>query len=299
MPITVPPLVLRIPKGAQLTSLEGDDNLRILRNSINGLAALFGLAFEDNGTLRALPDRFVLQRNLVGTSAFYGVDTGIPNALAIAFVPPFTAYAAGMVFLVKLGNPIAGAATLDVDGLGAIAIKKQGNVDLETGDGIVGQVLELVHNGTNFQLVNTLASGAIPFITGAVSNDTGTDNVTALGPGDTQIGTHQLVLPVGKKWTWVKHVFSTELHSTFGPAIDQIKVKIAADTMPWVNNHQPGGYLCATPVGDINQVTFVTEGPPTGHETDANLQINLFARQRGGLADVPAGRKMFSVAFYQ
>lgn len=299
MPILVPPLVYRIEKGSPVTALEEDTNLKTLKNSINGLAALFGLAFDDSGALRQLPDRFVLQRNLVFPYSFYAVDTGAPNALAIAFVPPATAYVPGINFFIKLNNPITGATTLNVDGLGAVAVKKEGNVDLETGDGIVGQVLHVIHNGTNFQLVNTLASAPIPFVTGVVSEGAGTDNVTALGPGDTQVGTHQLALPVGKRWTWVKHVFSTTLSALPQQGIDQIKLKLGTDVMPWTNNLSPSGYLTGGSGQDIYQVTFVTEGEPTGHDTDANLQVTLFARQKSGVGDTPAARKLFSVAWYQ
>lgn len=309
MAIQVPPLVYRIEKGAPVTPLEEDTNWKILKNFANGLAALFGLAFNDDGTLKSLPDRFVQQRNLAGNYAFYAQDTGAPNALAIAFVPPFLAYAPGMVFQIKLANPISGAATLNVDGLGVLPIKKQGTTDLSTGDGVVGQVIEVTHNGTNFQLVNTFSSGAVPFITGMVDNGAGVDNVTPLGAGDTQIGTHNLALPSGKTWTWIRHVFSTTLNSRSINAagsdgsntpmgLDQFKVKLGVDTMAWASNLSPIGYLIQA-LDDGGQITIITEGSPTGHENDAVLALSAFARQKTGYGDVPSSRKMYTVASFK
>jgi hypothetical protein len=45
-----------------------------------------------------------------------------------------------------------GATTLDVDGLGAVAIRKDdGSVDLDPGDLLASALVTVVHNGTVFR----------------------------------------------------------------------------------------------------------------------------------------------------
>jgi hypothetical protein len=64
-----------------------------------------------------------------------------------------TAYAAGFGILALFTNANTGAATLNVNTLGAKAIKKNGTVALAAGDISAGQILLLIYDGTNFQVV--------------------------------------------------------------------------------------------------------------------------------------------------
>lgn len=65
-------------------------------------------------------------------------------------------YDAGDTYHFKADVANTGAATLDVNGLGVKTIKKNGNVDLVTGDIKAGQIVHVVYDGTYFQLTSAV-----------------------------------------------------------------------------------------------------------------------------------------------
>lgn len=88
----------------------------------------------------------------------YGVEdgTGADDTYTVALTPALTAYTAGQSFRIKFTVANTGAATVNLDGLGAKAIKKFTNagayVDLETNDIRANQTVELYYDGTNMVL---------------------------------------------------------------------------------------------------------------------------------------------------
>ncbi len=86
-----------------------------------------------------------------------GIDTYI-----VTPSPAITAYAAGQVFLVTFTNANTTASTLNVNGLGAKAITKNGAIALERGDIAAGDQRLLSYDGTQFQIsgVSAAAPGA-------------------------------------------------------------------------------------------------------------------------------------------
>ncbi len=89
----------------------------------------------------------------------YAPDTGAANAYAMALTPALPAYITGLPLWFKAVNANTGAATLDINGLGPIAIKKSGAADLVSGDILAGQMVCLVYDGVNFQMPATSAPG--------------------------------------------------------------------------------------------------------------------------------------------
>ena len=88
----------------------------------------------------------------------YAVDTGAANVYAIALSPSPNAYAAGQVYWVKITNANTAASTLNVNSLGAVAIKKPDGEDVASGDLPAGAVLPFAHDGTVFRLSGGVAS---------------------------------------------------------------------------------------------------------------------------------------------
>lgn len=86
----------------------------------------------------------------------YAADAGGDDTYAVTLDPAPAAYYSGMEVNFKPTTANTGACTLDVNGLGAKAIKKNVNTDLETGDIQAGQMVKVLYDGTNFQLVSTL-----------------------------------------------------------------------------------------------------------------------------------------------
>lgn len=147
-----------------------------MRDFSNGLESLFYVSFNTDGTLKdgavdreaVLVDRVVTQRKLSFTSSFFAVAGGAANAFTAGFTPALSGgYVQGMFFLIKANHTITGPATLNVDGQGAVAIRKIYNAALTAGDLVANQVFAVVYesSGPYFQIVSTLPS-SIPGLTG-------------------------------------------------------------------------------------------------------------------------------------
>jgi hypothetical protein len=68
--------------------------------------------------------------------------------------PALAAYATGNQFSFLVANTNTGAVTINVDGIGAKAITRTGTTALVAGDMVAGQAVEIIYDGTRFQLVN-------------------------------------------------------------------------------------------------------------------------------------------------
>lgn len=96
----------------------------------------------------------------------YSADTGAADAYVATPSPAITAYAAGQMFRFKAANANTGAATINVNGLGAKTIKKDVSTDLEANDITVNEVITVVYDGTNFQIIPTV--GVVEAVTTSV-----------------------------------------------------------------------------------------------------------------------------------
>lgn len=119
----------------------------------------------------------------------YGVDAGATDAYAISLTPTLTSYAAGESFNFFANSENSGPATLNVDGLGPVAIVNPDGSALNSAQIPAGSINHVVFDGTNFQLANSGASGgggsssvgrmlAIHYLTGG-TGATFTKNVLA------------------------------------------------------------------------------------------------------------------------
>lgn len=177
MSLSVPQLVFRADKaagpGGNVTSAEFDQNFRSLRDFANALAALLEVALNPDGTVKdgaittaaKLGDRIVTASKLHWWANFYGVASGTDTyALAL---PPATSLPANYgdgttttsFVLVKFTNANTGASTLNVNGVGAQAIKKDVGTALVAGDIAAGDVHMLAFDGTNWQLLSKHPTG--------------------------------------------------------------------------------------------------------------------------------------------
>lgn len=108
------------------------------------------------------------------------------DAYAITVAPAPTAYVTGQKFTFKADVANTGAATLNVNSLGAKTIKKNVTVDLATNDIIANSIVTVVYDGTNFQLdnggISTTGNGdyAADYTVGssAIQNSTQTHTIT-------------------------------------------------------------------------------------------------------------------------
>lgn len=122
-------------------------------------------------------DQDILASDYDGIKMFkgYAADAGGSDDYAITVSPVPAAYVAGDTYIFKANTANTGAATLNVNTLGQIAIKKNYNQALETGDIMAGQLVAVVFDGTNFQL---LSPATRRFNSGAATRDISAANST-------------------------------------------------------------------------------------------------------------------------
>lgn len=84
----------------------------------------------------------------------YAVDLGANDTYAITLADPPVSYVTGQQFSFKANTANTGAASLNVNSLGAKAIKKDVNVDLATGDILANQIVFVEYDSTNFQIIS-------------------------------------------------------------------------------------------------------------------------------------------------
>lgn len=103
-----------------------------------------------------IPADVVLQ----STAQIYGADAGVSDAYAISMSPTVTGLATGQLINFRANTANTGAATLNVDGLGAVPILKNGATPVDTNDILAGQLVTVIYDGTNFQMQSQVGNAA-------------------------------------------------------------------------------------------------------------------------------------------
>jgi len=85
---------------------------------------------------------------------WYGTTTGADLLYVSTLSPAPTAYAAGMKVSIMFGTTNTGASAINLNGLGAKAIRKGtgGATALSASDLVVTKIYTLIYDGTNFQI---------------------------------------------------------------------------------------------------------------------------------------------------
>lgn len=141
----------------------------------------------------------------------YAADAGSTDAYAIT-VSGVSAYTTGQTFKFKANTANTGAATLNINSLGAKTIKKDVSSDLATGDILASQIVEVIYDGTNMQLISRTPI-TIPSLTMA-SGQTTYDMSTASGNQNIAHG-----LGVTPTYVKITAVYTSAGHNTTSEAI--------------------------------------------------------------------------------
>jgi len=132
-------------------------------------------------------------------TAQYAVDTGTANALLVALPQTETAYTDGMLVVVRPANTNTGAATIDVDSIGAIDVKTMSGAALTAGDLRVGVPIGMRYSSVSGDMhlqtntasisgtvpVNLGGTGVITLADGGLMIGNGTSPVEVVAPGTT------------------------------------------------------------------------------------------------------------------
>jgi hypothetical protein len=89
----------------------------------------------------------------------YAVASGSANTYSVTLNPAPTSYVEGMAIAVKINVDNTGPSTINVNGLGAKAIKKPNGNDVSAGNLKAGSIYTMRYNGTNFILQGEGGSG--------------------------------------------------------------------------------------------------------------------------------------------
>jgi hypothetical protein len=104
----------------------------------------------------AARDQFAAAGQVQDSSLTYVSAAGTGDAITLDLTPSITAYAAGQIFHFKATATNTGAATINVDAVGAKDLKKgaAGSTALAAGDITSGGMYVVMYDGTNMQLLN-------------------------------------------------------------------------------------------------------------------------------------------------
>lgn len=125
-----------------------------------GISVTNGDGVSGNPTVAA--DTAVLltrARNQTGGDLLAAPASGSGATYTAAMSPTLTAYTAGMVLQFKPDVSSTGAATLNIDALGAKAIKKPDGAAVGSGDLAAGKLYPIWYDGTEFRMVEAGSGG--------------------------------------------------------------------------------------------------------------------------------------------
>ena len=115
--------------------------------------------------------------SLIGNRFGYASSTGT-NTITLTVEGNLDNYAAGQQFKFLAANTITGAATINVNTLGAKNIKKPGSsgkVDLVAGDIVAGIIYNIIYDGTDFIILGGVGGGDVLLSEQDASNDASID----------------------------------------------------------------------------------------------------------------------------
>jgi hypothetical protein len=90
----------------------------------------------------------------------YAAAAGAVNTFTVTLAPALTAYSVGQAVTFKANLANTASASVNVNGLGAKTIKKNGDADLAANDIKINQFVTVVYDGTNFQMVSQLGNAS-------------------------------------------------------------------------------------------------------------------------------------------
>lgn len=202
-----------------------------------------------------------LRKDSIENAGDYGTTTGSANAYLLSVDAAITAYAEKQVFKFKANFANTGAATLNVNSIGAVTIKKSGDVDLAAGDIQSGDVCVVVYDGTNMQLIT---SGIDVFTTTGDMLYKGASSPTRL-----PIGTAKYILRTNTGATAPEWVAPSRVESYFNSSPSgNYTTEITMDTFTI-----PANLL---EVGDVLQIEYrVIMDNQTGVDVNQSMTVDF------------------------
>lgn len=202
---------------------------------------------------------------------------GSANVQTLTYTTAPPAYVRGMAFCFVVGFTNTGAATLNVNGLGATPIKKNGTTALSAGDLTAGAIVTAMHDGTNFQIASSssiiappVPGGATPFFLQAAASD----ETTALTTGAAKV------------------TFRTPAAFTLTAARASLTT-VSSSGLVTVNIKKNGSTIFSTKITiDANEKTSTTAATPAVLSTTAFADDDAISVDIDGAGTGAAGLKI-------
>ena len=148
-----------------------------------GVAELATAAETSTGTDTGRPIPVVALPIQIQDSKYtFAADAGSDDTYVISLTPAPAGYVTGQVFHFTANTVNTGAATLNVNSLGAKAILKRNDVVLANGDIEAGAVVSVIYDGTSFQMTSQLGNapgGTTPILSKSLSIENPTSSEDA------------------------------------------------------------------------------------------------------------------------
>ncbi len=189
----------------------------------------------------------------------YAADAGSNDTYVIT-VSGISSYTAGLMIQFKANTVNTGAATLNINSIGAIAIKKNKDLVLNDGDIKAGQIVNVIYDGTNFQLLSPVS----PLLS---LTNSGTTSKNLADSSTTQNIAHGLgVVPRSYRVSGAVSGASTSLAISFsGNSITFGSITIGSITTFTIgsgNSNYQEGVVTADSTNII--ITWTKNGSPSG-----------------------------------
>lgn len=203
-------------------------------------------------------------------SSFIATASGTDTYTA-TLSPVISAYSSDQKYFIKFTNANTGAATLNLNSLGAISIVKNGSTALAAGDISAGQIYVIAYDGTNMQILGRISSG-IGGSTGSVDNAI----LRADGTGGSTIQAGSLIYATDDG-----RLYGTALHNNAGAVTGTTNQYIASGTYtPTLTDTSNVDASSATVsqwirVGNVVNVSGIVNIDPTSSATTTNIGISL------------------------
>jgi len=164
------------------------------QNSATGDLPMGGNRHTNVGNATARTHYASLGQVQDGAFLWGGTSTGT-NAITFSTTPSFTGYAAGQVFRFLAGGTPTGATTVQINGIASPKTLQRGGSALVGNEFKTGDLVEIVYDGTNFQLSNIVPA---PLFIDRTNNRVGVgttapSNTLDVRATDTSIGVYRFI----------------------------------------------------------------------------------------------------------
>ena len=134
-----------------------------------------GFKLTGVGAATARTDAATLASIQDGTGVYVATVGGTADVITLTPSPAITAYAAGQTFRFISSGANTTNVTVNISGLGAKAVTKNGTTALAANDIPSGNIVSITYDGTRFQLgtvgAATIPTGALPLVGGTMTGD--------------------------------------------------------------------------------------------------------------------------------